>query len=309
MRVRIWGCRGSYPVSGADFVRYGGNTSCIEVWAGDTLIILDAGTGIRPLGLSLCPPGQPATTNRIHVFITHTHWDHITGLPFFQPLFDPYTHLTVYGLRRSERRLEKTLTNSLGKPLFAVPLTSMPAKIDFREVDVYDTFAVAPDVRVTTARLNHPYRAIGYRIESPSGCLTFITDTAPFDVILFGDEQVSWSSKNRTLDAEGRRTLARMRQGVLDLVANADWVIYDTQFKPQEYAKRPHWGHSTPDHAIELAVEAGARHLILFHHDPHRTDEQVDAIEAVYRARAIERGLMLSAAREGLTLIRELEKK
>jgi phosphoribosyl 1,2-cyclic phosphodiesterase len=242
------------------------------------------------------------------VFISHTHWDHIIGFPFFQPLHNRHTHVTVYGLRRSERRLQETLTESLGKPLFPIPLTARPAKIDFREVDVYNTFAIAPDVQITTARLNHPYRAIGYRIESPSGCLAYITDTAPFDQILFGDEQVSWSSKERTLDPASRQTLLRMRSGVLDLAANADWVIYDTQFKPEEYVERPHWGHSTPSHAIGIAAQARARHLILYHHDPHRTDKQIDTIEGIYRARAADHGVMLSAAREGLTLTRELER-
>jgi phosphoribosyl 1,2-cyclic phosphodiesterase len=308
MQVRIWGCRGSYPVSGADFIRYGGNTSCLEVWLDDTLIVLDAGTGMRPLGLSLCSPECPETIQRIHVCITHTHWDHIIGFPFFKPLYDPNVHITVYGLRRSERRLKSTLTGPLGKPLFPIPLSSMPAKIDFCEVDVPDTFAITPEIQITTARLNHPYRAIGYRIESPSGCVAYITDTAPFDMILFGDEQASWSNENRILDVESQRALAYMRQGVLNLAANADWVIYDTHFKPKEYAKRPHWGHSTPDHAIAVSVEAGAHHLILFHHDPHRTDKEIDAIEAVYRARAAEHNLMLSAAREGLTLTRRPKK-
>lgn len=306
MKVRIWGCRGSYPVSGADFVRYGGNTSCIEVWVDDTLIILDAGTGMRPLGQSLCSPDRPRP-NRIHLLITHTHWDHIIGLPFFQPLRDVQTYLTVYGLRRSERPLEATLMESLGKPQFPVPLVSSPARIEFREVDFYHTFGIASDVQVTTARLNHPYRAVGYRIESPSGCLTYVTDTAPFDQILFGDEQVSWSSKERTLDPVSRQTLLGMRRGVLNLAAKADWVIYDTQFQPEEYDKRPHWGHSTPVHAIGMAIEASAKHLILFHHDPHRTDKEIDDIEGTYRARAAEFGIMLAAAREGLTLTREPE--
>jgi phosphoribosyl 1,2-cyclic phosphodiesterase len=305
MQVRIWGCRGSYPVSGADFVRYGGNTSCIEVRVEDTLIVLDAGTGMRPLGLSLGCPDCDVPDHHVHVLITHTHWDHIIGFPFFQPLRTANTHLTIYGLHRAERRLKATLTGSLGKPLFPLPLTSMPAKLQFREVEVYDKFDIGPHIQVTATRLNHPYRAVGYRIESASGCLTYITDTAPFDQILFGDEQVNWSNENRTLDLDSRRTLDRMQQGVQDLATDADWMIYDTHFKPEEYEKRPHWGHSTPDHAIAVATKANTKHLILFHHDPHRTDEQVDAIEGSYRARAAKQGLMLSAAREGLTLTRE----
>ena len=305
MLVRIWGCRGSYPVSGADFVRYGGNTSCIEVWAEEKLIVLDAGTGMRPLGQFLCSPDTPGKMDRIHVLITHTHWDHIIGFPHFKPLRDCDTHVTIYGLRRSERPFQTTLIDSLGKPFFPLPLASSEAQIDFREIDFYHTFAIAPDVHVTTARLNHPYRAVGFRIDSPTGCLAYITDTAPFDQILFGDEQVSWSSKERTLDPVSKKTLDRMRQGVLDLAANADWVIYDTQFEPEEYAKQPHWGHSTPTHAIGIATQAEAQHLILFHHDPHRTDRQIDAIEGTYRALAAQHNLMLTAAREGLTLTRE----
>jgi phosphoribosyl 1,2-cyclic phosphodiesterase len=272
------------------------------VWEDDVLIILDAGTGMRPLGMSLHSPQRLLMSRRVHVLISHTHWDHIIGLPFFQPLQDPRAHVTVYGLGRAERRLETTLTGSLGQPLFSIPITSTPAKIDFHEVDAYDTFIIAPHLQVTTSRLNHPYRAIGYRVESPSGCLAYVTDTAPFDQVLFGDEQVSWTANNQELSAESKRTLARMRQGALNLMANADWVIFDAQFEPKEYAKRPYWGHSTPEHAIALAVEADAQHLILFHHDPHRTDREIDAIEAVYRARAAKHGLMLSAAREGLIL-------
>jgi phosphoribosyl 1,2-cyclic phosphodiesterase len=308
MKVRIWGCRGSYPVSGADFVRYGGNTSCVEVWVGNTLIVLDAGTGMRPLGLSLVTPNAARPANRIHVLISHTHWDHIIGFPFFRPLYDINTYITIYGLRRSDQSLESTLTRSLGKPFFGIPFTARQARVEFREVDFYQTFAVAQDVRITTARLNHPYRAVGYRIDSPDGTMAYITDTAPFDQILFGDEQVDWHSKERTLDPLSKQTLDRMRQGVLDLCANADWVIYDTHFQPDEYAKRPHWGHSTPNHAIRLTSQAKAQHLILFHHDPHRIDQQIDAIEGIYRARAAEFGLILAAAREGLTLTRGLER-
>jgi phosphoribosyl 1,2-cyclic phosphodiesterase len=304
MQVRIWGCRGSYPVSGASFIRYGGNTSCVEVWVGDTLIILDAGTGMRPLGMNLCSPDSSRRVERIHVLISHTHWDHIIGFPFFRPLRDIHTFVTVYGLRRSDESLETILNKSLGRPLFPLPLEASQARIEFREVGFSDTFAVASDVWISTARLNHPYRAVGYRIEGPNGVLAYITDTAPFDQILFGDEQVDWYSQDRTLDPKSKQMLDLMQQGVHDLVANADWVIYDTQFEPEEYMQRPHWGHSTPNHAISIAAQAGAKHLVLFHHDPHRTDRQIDAIEGAYRAQAAARGLMLAAAREGLTLTR-----
>ncbi len=303
MQVRVWGCRGSYPVSGSDFVRYGGNTSCVQVWENDTLVILDAGTGMRPLGLSLSK--RQFTAKRIHLLISHTHWDHIIGLPFFQPLQNPNTHVIIYGLGRLESQLKTTLTGSLGRPLFPVPITSMPAQIDFCELDAHSVLDISANIQITTAQLNHPYLALGYRIQSDSGCLAYITDTAPFDRVLFGDKQVSWAASRRTLDAKNLRALARIRQGVLYLAHKADWVIYDSQFRVQEYAQRPHWGHSTPQHAIDIAIEAGARHLVLFHHDPHRTDREIDAITAAYRARASEHGLMLSAAYEGLMLAQE----
>jgi phosphoribosyl 1,2-cyclic phosphodiesterase len=308
MKVRIWGCRGSYPVSGADFVRYGGNTACVEVWVEETLIILDAGTGMRPLGKSLCSPENRDKIRRIHLLISHTHWDHIIGLPFFEPLRDADTFLTVYGLRRTDQPLEVSLAQSLDRPLFPLPPLDSPAQITFREVDFGNTFTLAPSVHVSTARLNHPYRAVGYRIETPEGCLAYITDTAPFDLILFGDEQVSWSSRERTLDPLSRDELLGIEQGVRELAADADWVIYDTQFESDEYVRRPHWGHSTPAHAIDVAASANAKHVILFHHDPHRTDREIDAIEGIHRARAAERDLVLLAAREGLTLTRESQR-
>ncbi len=302
MHIRIWGTRGSYPVARAEMLRYGGNTTCVEVRVGETCIILDAGSGIRLLGEALINGIVPPAAH-FHLLISHTHWDHILGFPFFAPIYHAHTRLTVYGLQRTRSSLRMTIDNALRVPLLPTGLESISAHIDFREITDDTCFDLGPDVLVTTARANHPYRALGYRIESPEGILTFVPDTGPFHTILFDEEFIVWKGVPPVLSAREQTTLAHMQQAMIALARNADWLIYDAQFTTSQYVQSPHWGHSTPAQALEIGHAAGVHELLLFHHDPHRTDTELDIIEATQQALAPP-GLQVRIAYEGMELRR-----
>lgn len=299
MIARIWGTRGSYPVAHADMLRYGGNTTCVEVQIGATRIILDAGTGMRPLGNKMAR--EPALPRQIHLLITHTHWDHIIGFPFFQPLYRPQTRLEIYGMQRTQRSLRTTIEHALSDPLLPLGLEDLRAELHFHELGFDASFELDGLARISTAQSNHPYRALGYRIETNDGVLVFIPDTGPFHTVLFGDERVIWKGEPPVHSPEDMQTLAIMREGIVRLARDADWLIYDAQFTDQEYARFPHWGHSTPAQAIEIAGEARVGELLLFHHDPHRTDAQLDQLLTHARAIAPAR-LVVHAAYEGMEL-------
>jgi phosphoribosyl 1,2-cyclic phosphodiesterase len=280
-------------------LRYGGNTTCVEVRVGDSCIILDAGTGLRQLGEALGREPSPPST--INLLITHTHWDHIIGFPFFAPIFHPQNRLEIYGLQRTQSSLRKTIANALSDPLMPIGLEDLRAELSFHEIHEGLEFQLDPQVRICTARANHPYRALAYRIESDDAALVFIPDTGPFHTVLFGDERIEWTGAPTANTDDELLALAAMRAQIVDLARGADWLIYDSQFTDAQYARFPHWGHSTAAQAREIAEEAGVGQLLLFHHDPHHTDEQIDAILDEQRA-ACESGLIITAAYEGMEL-------
>lgn len=300
MNVRIWGTRGSYPVARADVLRYGGNTTCVEVRTGDRCIVLDAGTGMRLLGEALDQEAQPPQA--IDLLITHTHWDHIIGFPFFAPLTHAGCRIEIYGLRRTQSSLRTTIANALSDPLLPMGLEDLRADLHFHEIHEGLCFSLG-SVQVSTARANHPYRAMAYRIESDEGVLVFIPDTGPFHTVLFGDERIEWTGVAPPCTYEELQELAEMRAGIVELARDADWMLYDSQFTDEQYARFPHWGHSTAGQAREIAEEAGVRELLLFHHDPHRADAELDQIVSAQQALA-RPGLMVRAAYEGMQLHR-----
>ncbi|MFV9505199.1 MAG: MBL fold metallo-hydrolase [Oscillochloridaceae bacterium umkhey_bin13] len=298
MIVRIWGTRGSYPVARADVLRYGGNTTCVEVRAGGRCIILDAGTGLRLLGEALAD--EPDPPRQFDMLITHTHWDHIIGFPFFAPIYQPDCTLSIYGLRRTQSSLQATIANALSDPLLPVTLDDLRASLHFHELNEGMCFKLGT-VQVSTARTNHPHRALAYRIETPEGVLAFIPDTGPFHTVLFGDERVVWRGTPTPFSPAELREIELMRAGIINLAQNADWMLYDAQFTDEQYARFPHWGHSSANQAREIAEAAGVRELLLFHHDPHRSDDELDQILQEQRALAAP-GLTIHAAYEGMEL-------
>lgn len=284
--------------------RYGGNTSCVEVRPrGGAPIIIDAGTGLRRLGKSLMEEMFRDGRGQASILISHTHWDHVQGLPFFAPLYRAGNQVDIFA-RHRDLHLEAVFSAQNRAPYFPVPLSAMQAEMRFHEVIEGAHFTIGR-AKVSCTRLNHPWIAIAYRVEVDGAAVVYCSDTAPFTDVLLGREFVRKApSLDEALPAEVAAELAAMRAGVVALAKGADLLIYDTQFSKEEYRQRPHWGHSHPDDAIAIAREAGAKTLCLFHHAPLRTDDDNDRILATYRHVVTEQheAFDLVSAYEGLEL-------
>jgi phosphoribosyl 1,2-cyclic phosphodiesterase len=301
MKVRFFGVRGSYPVPGMDTRRYGGNTSCVEVRPeGGPSIIIDAGTGIRRLGKEMMEGAFGEGKGAAHLLVSHTHWDHIQGLPFFEPLYQRGNKLNVYARQPDDTHLRAVFASQTDSPYFPVPFENVKADIAYRELVEGARFNIGA-VKVSCTRLNHPWIAIAYRLDCDGSSVAYVTDTAPFRDILIEKDFIRTPPKpGEPLPPEDAAKLRQMREGVVRLCEGADLVIYDTQFTTEEYRLRPHWGHSCPEDAIEIAREAGSKTVVLYHHAPERTDDQIDALLAHHRKATPD--LKLLAASEGLEL-------
>jgi CheY-like chemotaxis protein/phosphoribosyl 1,2-cyclic phosphodiesterase len=288
MRIRFWGTRGSLAKPGPSTVRYGGNTSCVEVRAADgTLIVLDCGTGAHELGQALLATGERPL--RGHLLITHTHWDHIQGFPFFAPLFDPGNEWHVYAPQGLGQRLEETLAGQMAYTYFPVNLVQLGATIHYHEL-AEGSFKLG-SVGVTTRFLNHPGLAMGYRLEAEGVSMVYATDHEPHS-----------RHRGEAPDAKGEiPPVHREDQRHVEFLAGADLVIHDAQYTLEEYPGKVTWGHTPAEWAVDFACAAGARHLALFHHDPLRTDEALDRLLETcrQRAKAAGGGLEVIAAAEG----------
>jgi phosphoribosyl 1,2-cyclic phosphodiesterase len=303
MKVRFWGVRGSLPVPGIKTERYGGNTSCVEVRsASGTRVVVDAGTGIRKLGKELTQGESEGARSQVHLLISHTHWDHIQGLPFFSPLYQRGNSLHVYARKRDDLHLRAVFASQTDDPYFPIPFDEAKADIAFRELLDSAQFSIS-DVQVSCTRLNHPYIATAYRLTADGAAVVYVSDTAPFSDILFEDQFIARPpSPGAELPRADLDKLAVMRQGVVRLCEGADLVIYDTMFTSEDYRRLPHYGHSRPSDAIAICHEAGVKQLALFHHAPERSDSEVDAILADARALTARDKIPLDivAAYEGL---------
>lgn len=266
LSIRFWGVRGSIPSPGPDTVVVGGNTSCIEVRAGGSRIVLDAGSGLRALGDALLASGEHRDTT---ILLSHVHWDHVMGIPFFAPLYIPGTRIR-FASGSHGAPLRDLLRRQMSAPMFPVDLDRVGAEITCTEL-ADGQRATFGDLTVETARLNHPDPVYAYRLEHAGRSVVFATDTEHFACV--------------------DPTLKK-------LAAGADILIYDSQYTPEEYPSKVGWGHSTWLAGAELARAAGVPQLVLFHHDPNRTDDVLAEIEA----KAADELPGTVAAREGMVL-------
>ncbi len=255
-KLSFWGVRGSTPTVDPATWRYGGNTPCLELIAPDaTRFILDCGTGLRMLGNRWTNGGSGVGCPQAHIFVTHYHWDHIQGLPFFAPLYSEQNHFEFYSFRSKflgPDSLRQVMETQMALPYFPVDFSTMNARRGFRELDNGDTFSIGEN-KVITRWLNHPQGCLGIRIETPAGTLVYATDNEPGDPAL--DESLR------------------------ELAAGADIFINDAQFTPEYLAShRQGWGHSSWKEGVKIAREVNATTLVLFHHDPDSTDRVVDDI-------------------------------
>ena len=297
MKVRFWGVRGSYPVPGEATNRYGGNTSCVQVCPGDgTVLIVDAGTGLRKLGQRLMQGALGRGQGECHLLVSHTHWDHIQGLPFFAPLYEAGNRVKIYG-RQREIQLKTIFSSQTDEPYFPVSLEDVAAEVSYVEL-IEGAFFELGNTSVSCILLNHPGLAIGYRMDARGRSVAYISDTAPFDQILHKEGSIS-RPPTGPLTGEEAAKLQRVHDGIVKLCRGCDLVIYDTMFTLEEYNERPHWGHSSSEHAVALAEEAGVRALALFHHAPDRTDDDIDQLLQQVQSTT---SMQLIAAAEGTEL-------
>jgi phosphoribosyl 1,2-cyclic phosphodiesterase len=287
----MWGVRGSIPSPGPRTVRYGGNTTCIEVRSDDdSLIILDAGSGIFPLAQTLLAR-LPVTA---HVFITHTHWDHIQGLPFFVPLYIPGNQVRIYGAYDivSMQGIQQVMDVQLQYSYFPIREAELKAGIEYETLTVGDAVAVG-DARVTPVLMNHPVTDLGYRVECNGKSLFFTGDHEPWSNI-YAPEDPEFAEYQLMID---------QRQAELDeAIGPVDLLICDSAYTQAEYPPKIGWGHGTFDAAIAMARRVGARNLLCTHHEPTRSDDDLETVFAEALSRHPDPGFSIALAREGLEI-------
>jgi phosphoribosyl 1,2-cyclic phosphodiesterase len=265
MRIKVWGCRGSLPTPGRDTVRYGGNTTCLEIRLNDgTLIIADAGSGIRRLGTTLL---EEENLTELHLFVTHAHWDHLTGFPFFGLAYSSKYRIHVRGGPRAKRSLAKYLKRQMGPPFFPVPFKAMKAKFLFTDADPRRTSIGS--AQIIPVRLNHPGGGYGFKLIEGNKAFVFLPDN------------------ELDLAYEHGRT----KKEYVDFCRGAALLMHDAQYTDDEYeSTKVGWGHTKLSSAVELGIRAEVQRLGLFHHDPNHTDEDMDRFVDLCREQIAQAG-------------------
>ncbi len=308
LELCFWGTRGSIPVSGPGYLRYGGNTSCVSLTSDSGhLFIFDCGSGARNLGNYLLSPEWPvfssshpsaptpnsnnASPLKGYILLSHTHWDHIQGFPFFGPVFGPGHQFNIIGSSNYSETLAAILAGQMEQRYFPVSFYSLPARLEFYSIGEKHDELTLDGVKITTLQLNHPLPSLAYRLDLGAKTLVYATDHEPLKLpnpqpgVLLGDDVID------------RR--------LVELATGADILIHDAQYSATELVQKVGWGHSSVEVAVDMAVRAGVKQLILFHHDPNHDDDTIDGLVVAARQRAISLGdskLEILAASDGLSL-------
>jgi phosphoribosyl 1,2-cyclic phosphodiesterase len=276
MIIRFWGVRGSIPTPGKEFIRYGGNTPCVEVRCGDTIIIFDAGTGLKNLGLQLAKEFG-SDSHEVHLFISHTHWDHIQGFPFFSYIYMENKMINVYG-GHYFKSIEELLAGQMQKEYFPVTLENLPAQMNYYEI-MKDPMKIN-DVTIHSTHLMHPALSLGFRLEYRNRVFVYATDNELFTGILKEDFN---------------------RANLETLIKDADVLVAETQYTNEEYPKKIGWGHSTIEGVVNMVKKHNVKSLYTFHHDPYHSDKEIDRMMKIAR-KLKGKSLRVFAAQEGMTI-------
>jgi phosphoribosyl 1,2-cyclic phosphodiesterase len=294
-RLKFWGTRGSISVPGPGTLRYGGNTTCVEVRADGEIVVLDAGSGIRSLGVALDKESRSEPI-KLTLLITHAHWDHIQGLPFFGPVYDKKNEILVRGYDGIDTSFNEIMTEPMKAPFFPIAMRELSAKIDIQKLTEMQ-FQVGK-VQVRARFVNHPGVCAGYRLFTSGGSIAFLPDHEPYGFL--------HSAKANNLSPDETKKVAEEeRAGLVEFLHRSDILILDTQYTDAEYKTHVGWGHGSVSSAVSLALDARVRRLLLFHHAPSHDDAMLDIIVNDARRLVHESGkkLRVDSAREGEELL------
>jgi len=299
--VYFWGVRGSIPCPGHSTVEFGGNTTCLELRIEDKLIIIDLGTGVKPLGDKLMGTDFKKGPLDIDIFISHTHWDHIMGFPMFAPIFIPGTKMRIRGpVSYNDDSLASIIGDQLSYRYWPVRQSELAAKIEYQELKE-TTVSMDNGLWVTTKYMNHPILCLGYRFEYKGKSIVTAFDHEPYRNLFPTDPEDP--SFNEEAAHDGEAAAKEENQRILNFIKGADILIHDTQFTSAEYEKRLGWGHSSYKVGVNAALQAGVKKLVFFHHDPSATDKFLKTIEQKYQNELRGKSkLEVVMAREGLRL-------
>jgi phosphoribosyl 1,2-cyclic phosphodiesterase len=275
-------------------MRYGGNTSCLQLLGGNEVVILDAGTGLRELGIALAAEKRPL---KIHLLLSHTHWDHIQGFPFFTPIYNPANEIVVYGPRALDKSLQEAMMFQMQYAFFPVRGVELAARMQFREIEE-QTWKIG-DIEFSTKSMNHPIRVLAYRFQRGGRSGAYTGDNEPYYDVM--------AEKGDPSDPAIRRRLSFIdgcNRSVVDFLKDLDLLIADAQYTDEEYAQKRGWGHSSLSQVVGMAAQAAVRRLVLFHHEPTHTDAGMDAHAKKARsmAKKIAKKMEVLTAKEGMSL-------
>src|SRR4029453_19294850 len=301
VRLKFWGTRGSIAVPGPETLRYGGNTTCVELRADGEIIVLDAGSGIRPLGIALGREFQ-AHPIKLSLLITHAHWDHIQGFPFFKPAYDSKNEIRIFGFYGAGATFREIMTEPMKSPFFPITMRELSARMDINKLNEMKFSLGKLDIHAVF--VNHPGVCAGYRIFTSGGSVAFLPDHEPYEFFLH-------SARGKELSGEQAREIAAEQHAALvQFLRGSDILILDSQYTDQEYETHICWGHGSISTAGFLALETEVQKLLVFHHDPNHDDEMVDTMVESARELAMKSAshLEVAGAQQGTEILLEAKR-